>query len=93
MKFNPGDRVREIATGDEGIVTRGKFSSSTEGMRIYVKWETGELKGVELHSSEDDLELAQLAQKSPAAQTVSDDAEVPLTIMWRGRVYKLVEGE
>lgn len=90
MKFNPGDRVREIATGDEGIVTCEKFSSSTEGMRVYVKWETGDLKGIELHSSEDDLELA---QKSPAAQAVSDDAVVPLTIMWRGRVYKLVEGE
>ena len=90
MKFNPGDRVREIATGDEGIVTRGKFSSSTEGMRIYVKWETGELKGIELHSGEYDLELV---QKSPAAQDVSDDEVVPLTIKWRGRVYKLVEGE
>ena len=90
MKFNPGDRVREIATGDEGIVTRGKFSSSTEGIRIYVKWETGELKGIELHSGEYDLELV---QKSPAAQTVSDDEVVPLTIKWRGRVYKLVEGE
>lgn len=90
MKFNPGDRVRDIATGDEGIVTCKKFSSSTEWMRVYVKWETGDFKGHELHSSEYDLELA---QKSPAAQTVSDDEVVPLTIKWRGRVYKLVEGE
>ena len=90
MKFNPGDRVREIATGDEGIVTCEKFISSTGGMRVYVKWETGALKGLELHSDESSLELA---QKSPAAQDVSDDEVVPLTIKWRGRVYKLVEGE
>lgn len=34
MKFNPGDRVREIATGDEGIVTCKKFSSSTNEMSV-----------------------------------------------------------
>lgn len=59
-------------------------------MRVYVKWGTGDFKGHELHFSEYDLELV---QKSPAAQTVSDDAVVPLTIKRRGRVYKLVEGE
>lgn len=52
-KFKAGDRVRNIEDGDIGVTTRcGPLPDSW-----YVKYETGESKGEELWSWEDELEL------------------------------------
>jgi hypothetical protein len=45
--FKAGDRVREIATGDEGTVVEALCPIRCD--RIYVLWETGRDKGRELH--------------------------------------------
>lgn len=57
QKFKSGDRVREIDTGDEGIVDRYEFSNSFVEERVYVRWTTGEDRGMILHIKENNLEL------------------------------------
>ena len=54
-KFKVGDRVREIATGDEGIFT----DQTSYGGRPFVHWVTGDCKGQTLTISESGLMLCE----------------------------------
>lgn len=56
--FQPGDRVRELSTGDEGIVLGedGQVRRIWEN-NIYVKWLNGESRDCELHINKNEIEL------------------------------------
>lgn len=59
-KFEIGAKIREISSGDEGVITRNTWKrGSMDADRWYVRWTTGPDKGQELHLSEDLMELLQ----------------------------------
>ena len=68
MDFKVGDRVREIKTGDIGVIT--KIYGYNLHPHVYnswwILWETGSCKGQELHLQEDEISHCTVnVEKSP----------------------------
>lgn len=58
MKYEIGDRVREIATGDEGIIIYEYIPSwNTDVKHWMIKWKTGSCTSCDLSLPETGMEL------------------------------------
>ena len=58
QKFNIGDKIREISTGDEGTIVEHNVYSN-QGDNVNVHWCSGWDKGCTLYVSKSEIELLQ----------------------------------
>jgi hypothetical protein len=86
-KFKIGDKVREIATGDEGTIDE-IFRASWEETLWYVKWTSGADKGCRLHLSENNIELIS-NPKSPTEITFQQAFDTLLELGYKVTLEKI----
>jgi hypothetical protein len=86
-KFKIGDKVREIATGDEGLIDE-LHESSWEDARWYVRWTSGSDKGTRLHISECNIELISNSE-SPTEITFGQAMQVLLELGYKVTLEKI----
>ena len=60
-QFKIGDKVREIATGDEGIISGNEGEYCPQGT-IYVDWKTGDFKDMNLYTKVSGIEVVPISE-------------------------------
>jgi len=87
QKFKIGDKVREISTGDKGVITEIR-DVYWEETRWYVRWTSGPYQGKSLHISENNIELVP-DSKSPNEITFEQAIQVLLELGYKVTLEKI----